>query len=273
MKNFLTIIALTILLISCRIEQIPSRPKVRDNRVTYTFTRNPKPLDNRIVLVNAGQLSRSELSTLLDSINNYSPRVVGIDVVFQAPSDNPHADSLLEISLSRIKNLVFARSEFSITKSRYSRYGTVGHTLLNLDANTQICESFNPIKHFSDKEYHSFAIEVVNAFNPELTRNLDQANEMSIDYSGNILDYGATTFGTRFLALNKWDIDNGNFDPSTFNDKIVILTYLGDEFGDKAFYKGPSFISPFNETFRQAHPDMWLGVIHANIVSMLLDQK
>lgn len=271
MKNLLTLFILSIFLTSCRVEQFPNSPKGRE-RAKYTFTRSPKPLDDRIVLVNIGQLNRTELSILLDSINAYSPRVVGIDVVFQAESKNQRADSLLEISFSKIKTLVFARTETFFTMPRYSRYGAEGHTFLNRNEYSQICESFNPTKDFFNKEYQSFAIEVANAFNPESIQNLDLTKEISIDYSGNILDYGSTNFGTRFLAFDKLDIDRGLY-PSTLKDKIVILTYLGDEVGDMAFYKGASFISPFNETFRQAHPDMWLGVIHANIVSMLLDQK
>jgi len=62
-----------------------------------------------------------------------------------------------------------------------------------------------------------------------------------------------------------------NFDPSLFKDRIVIMGFLGDHFGDPAWED--KYFSPLNKSVAgRANPDMFGPVIHANSIIMILNE-
>src|SRR5262245_35485360 len=52
------------------------------------------PIDKRIVVVNTGHLDRAQLGFLLEKVSSYKPKVIGIDIYFQAAKE-PDKDSIL----------------------------------------------------------------------------------------------------------------------------------------------------------------------------------
>ena len=62
-----------------------------------------------------------------------------------------------------------------------------------------------------------------------------------------MLDYGATKFGTKFAALDVYDVFGGNYVPEMIEGKIVIIfCYLGKYLGDRESLEDKYF-TPLNE--------------------------
>jgi CHASE2 domain-containing sensor protein len=103
-----------------------------------------------------------------------------------------------------------------------------------------------------------------------LDRNVD---EELINFRGNVIDYGLTTYGTRFFALDWYQVlDTMMYTPDLLKDKIVLLGFLGQNFDDRTTTEDKYF-TPMNEKYTgRANPDMYGVVIHANIISMILNQ-
>jgi len=63
----------------------------------------------------------------------------------------------------------------------------------------------------------------------------------------------------------------GNVLPELFRDNIVLMGYLGDYIGDPSW--DDKFFTPLNKVVGgRANPDMFGPVVHANIVSMILEE-
>ena len=62
-----------------------------------------------------------------------------------------------------------------------------------------------------------------------------------------------------------------DFVPEVFRDKIVILGFLGEKIGDPSW--ADKFYTPLNKKLAgKSNPDMFGVVVHANIVSMILNK-
>jgi len=93
-----------------------------------------------------------------------------------------------------------------------------------------------------------------------------------INYRGNVLDYGATKFGNKYYALDVPDVFEENFVPDMIEGKVVMFCYLGKYLGDRESLEDKYF-TPLNQTYAgRAFPDMYGGVVHANIISMILNE-
>jgi len=93
-----------------------------------------------------------------------------------------------------------------------------------------------------------------------------------INYRGNVIDFGATKFGNKYYALDVQDVFTSSYVPEIIEGKVVIFCFLGEVLGDQENLQD-KFFTPLNETYvGRAFPDMYGGVIHANIVSMILNE-
>jgi CHASE2 domain-containing sensor protein len=91
-----------------------------------------------------------------------------------------------------------------------------------------------------------------------------------INFRGNMADfYNQSNYKLAFYAIDVNQIFEGSFLPGMIKDKVVILGFLGNEFGDPSWED--KFYTPLNlKMAGKANPDMFGPVIHANIVSMIL---
>lgn len=86
------------------------------------------------------------------------------------------------------------------------------------------------------------------------------------------MDFGQTAFGTRYFVLDMMDVFEGNFSEDLFQGKVVIMCFMGKELGDQET-RIDRYFTPLNKNYLgKSEPDMWGGVIHANIVSMILEE-
>ncbi|MEM9895209.1 MAG: CHASE2 domain-containing protein [Bacteroidota bacterium] len=249
--------------------------------------------DQNILMVNVALESRAGISILIDSISKYDPAVIGVDLIFEYLKEDTLGDLMLADAFGRVENLVMVNKltykhntiDFDMQDSvawshpLFTFNARPAFANLITDAEVQedlkMCREFYPQLSTMDGENHlSFAVTLASYLDSAKAQKfLNRDNEIEvINYKGNVLDYGATKFGNKYFALDVYDIYSGNFFPDIIKDKIVIFCFLGEELGDRENFED-KFFTPLNETYiGRAFPDMYGGVIHANIVSMILNE-
>ncbi len=246
--------------------------------------------DQDIVLVNIAFESRASIAMMVDSISQHNPAVIGVDTFFDFPKEDTLGDMMLMESFGRVENLVLVTQlfynletdEFDSIRTSWPWFtwnSDSAHANLVTDAGVQedlkMCRTFTPVLTMADgTEQQAFAVRLASYFAPEkVDRFLETAREEEIiNYRGNVLDYGATKFGTKFAALDVQDVFLGNYVPEMIEGKVVIFCYLGNYLGDRESLQDKYF-TPLNEVYiGRALADMFGGVVHANIVSMILNE-
>ncbi len=249
--------------------------------------------DENVVLINVGLEPRGGIAILLDSISKYDPAVIGVDLFFRRQKEDTFGDIMLMEALGRVENLVMVTklnqtlfiedfNEFDTVEWSHPMFTWNAHpAFANLvtDADVQedlkMCRTFAPQIETTDGENQvAFAVKMASFVDSlKAQKFLDRGHEEEvINYRGNVLDYGATRFGNKYFALDTYEVYNGAFVGDIIKDKVVIFCFLGEELGDRENFED-KFFTPLNETYvGRAFPDMYGGVIHANIVSMILNE-
>jgi len=255
--------------------------------LVFSSIRETPEIDQNVILVNIGDLSRREIARELKIINEYDPAIIGIDSYFWSLKEDSLGDILLKRSLSDIENLVLVNKLVynKLTETydsvRYSHpFFNLGESgFANLESNAvnqydfKVCRSFPPKVTIKGEVIPSFSVKIVEAYSEDKAQKfLDRGNDYeTINYRGNIIDYGQTKYGGRYTALDVVDVFQRRFKPELIKDKIVIFGYLGDNFSDRSWED--KFFTPLNVKYAgRSNPDMFGAVIHANIVSMILNE-
>jgi CHASE2 domain-containing sensor protein len=261
--------------------------------IVFSDTIREEPTtDTSIVLVNFGNLSRRGIAREIEIIAAQKPKALGIDCSFRVLK-NPEEDSLLEEALGKVENLVlYSKLGFLDDRDenfdtimychpRFRQYGSSGFCNLITPTKSRdeykICRTFTPRDSVKGHEEFAFAVEIarmvdtakVNAF---LARN--NSVEL-INFRGN---------RNMFYSLDAGDVlgsDQENTGetaaplPVNLKDKIVIMGFMGPDFGPSAdLTRDDKFHTPMNPNYAgKAYPDMFGVVIHANIISMILNGK
>lgn len=257
--------------------------------VVYSQIREPLPVQEDIVLVNIGTLPRAGIAELVNIINKHNPKVIGVDTFFRVPKDSI-GDAMLEDAFANVGNLVLVNKliynpetdsfdSLDVTLPRFTKHGDVAFAnLIAPGAKTQ--EDLKNTRQFAVQEeaagevYEAFGVKLVEKYAPEKAEKfIARGNDVEvINYRGNVMDFGATRYGTTFFALDIPDIFMENFDPSIIEDKIVIMCFMGSQLGDRQSTED-KYYTPINAKYAgRSDADMFGGVIHANIVAMLLNE-
>jgi CHASE2 domain-containing sensor protein len=148
----------------------------------------------------------------------------------------------------------------------------------------KVCKSFVPKVMVNGKPEYAFSVNIAMLYDSVKTRKFLARNleEEIINFRGNfeIPDVKVKSLREEMQATSEfrvlcYAIDwpallNGDYLPTMFEDKIVILGFLGNYFGDPAWED--KFFTPLNtKVAGRANPDMFGLVVHANIVSMILN--
>lgn len=246
--------------------------------------------DQDVVLVNIAAEPRASIAMMVDSISQYNPAVIGIDTFFDFPKEDTLGDLMLMEAFGRVENLVLVTQplynietdEFDSLRTSWPMFtwnSDSAHAVLVTGADEQedlkMCREFTPTVEMSDGSIQeAFAVKLASYFAPEKAKKfVERGNFVEvINYRGNVLDYGATKFGTKFAALDVPDVFYGNYVPEMIEGKVIIFCYLGNFLGDRESLEDKYF-TPLNETYiGRAFPDMYGGVVHANAVSMILNE-
>jgi CHASE2 domain-containing sensor protein len=264
--------------------------------IVFSQLRESPTGEEDIVLVNIGMENREGISYLINIINQYNPKVIGVDTFFKSPKDSI-GDLLLEEAFASVENLVLvSKNDYRFdpiegedenlpfdtviySQPRFSQYGKSASANFITEAADQddlkMCRAFAPKETINGEENYHLAVQLAMEFAPEKAMKFlarDKDVEI-INYKGNVFDYGATKFGTTFYALDIGDVYDGNFTPDLIEGKIVIFCYLGNYLGDRQALED-KYYTPLNDKYvGKAHPDMFGGVVHANVLAMILNEN
>lgn len=249
------------------------------------------PADDEIVVVNFAYENREGIAYMIDILEQYDPAVIGVDVTFNERKEYQE-DSLFHLVLKSYDNIVLG-SELRMFNEKTEQFDTLllpvdylsenaDFGFVNLLTNAENQEDLKSCREFvtrqyvkgMEKEQYAFAIKLAQYKDPEKVQKfLDRGNEIEvINYKGNIISFNQTDFGTRYYVLDVHDVFNENFTPDIIRDKVVIMCFFGRYIGDENT-REDLYFTPLNKRYvGKAEPDMFGGVVHANIVSMILQE-
>jgi hypothetical protein len=140
------------------------------------------------------------------------------------------------------------------------------------------CRTFIPKMYMEDgRRELAWSVRIAMLYDSAKTEKFLHRNEDSevINYRGNVPDIHKASnpdFGLRYMYL-EWDqpFDTTQFLTSIVRDKIVLFGFMGADFRDTSW--DDKFITPLNINYAgKTRPDMYGVVVHANIISMILNE-
>ena len=245
--------------------------------IVYSKLLEEQPVDTNIVLVNIGNLSRNELSEEISVLNKFNPAVIGIDAFFEAEKD-PVSDSLLSRAFSNCRNLVMVDKLDSFNENT-NRYGSIRSSITkfsrfskggfaNLPNDDEVgfrtIREFRPLVKVRDSTALAFSSMITSIYDKNAFQYLSQRGNQNevINFRGNY---------NRFYFLDAYQFAEPGVDLSFIKDKILLMGYMGPDLNTKTFED--VFFTPLNDRYAgKSFPDMYGIVIHANIISMILNR-
>lgn len=244
----------------------------------YAFTTFDQDsyFEDDIVLVNLGNLNRSEIAQLIDSIAAHTPRVIGLDALFYR-AKNPLQDVQLFNAIQRAGNVVLSckldslneEGNHSVIREPYSLFGSVStsayaNLITGLDDGFRTSRTITPKEIVNDSVVWSFPSVLAQQYNPSAFKTLNERkyDVEVINWVGNV---------NCFFRFHWTDVFKGGETLDVLKDKIVIVGYLGPRMGEVLDFED-AFFTPLNENpVGRAFPDMYGPVVHANALSMMLN--
>ena len=231
-------------------------------------------LDSTIVIINIGDLDREGLAMLIDKTASYGPRAIGLDVWMEEARE-PAKDSFMQAVVSRTPNLVLAsRFKGAADKDEgvyFSNYfkpyasGTEGYVNF-FDEEIATLRIWNPtlkvrIDSTTKIRHPSFVYSLLRLYDSAILKTLPSKKKEIINYTRRTHQY-------QIIEPN--DLLFDKVDTSAIRGRIALLGYINTDptnIDDKKF-------TPMNEKFYgKTVPDMNGIVVHANIISMVLEKN
>jgi CHASE2 domain-containing sensor protein len=239
------------------------------NDITYAkLGKGKETPDPRIVIVNIGHLNRGSLAELIEKVSSMKPKVMGLDVYFDGERE-PDQDSLLRSVFLKTKNLV-AASRQSYNKENDKIFVVKDHFddanhlkgFVNVDADTiGTVRIYSPFAKIGDKKTLHFTSAIVHEFNKAAFKKLESRHKKQ-----EIINYSRRTYD--YQPIESDQLMQDSITENHIRDKIVLFGYVNqkpDDIEDKKF-------TPMNVEFAgKTKPDMNGVIVHANIISMVLD--
>jgi CHASE2 domain-containing sensor protein len=262
---------------------------------------NDVKFDDRVVLVNIGDRPRSETARQILTLLQYEPAVIGIDALFYGPNIHPDdsirhlglsGDDLLEIAFSKAPRLVLVGEAEGYDEKtnrwdslhrpydRFARHVAVSYanTVTDEDGG-ELFNTWRRIKpqfHLKDStRIDCFAGKVVSFYDSSVYAEfIGRGNDIEdIYFKGNIPNALDTANAAKYAVLDVDDVLQENFTPDAIRGKIVLMGYMGTEY-TSTHWDTDKFYTPLNpKPVGRTWPDMYGVVIHANIISMMLDRN
>ena len=154
-----------------------------------------------------------------------------------------------------------------------------GYVNLTSDATHQedikYCRELPPMVMVDGKPELAFSVKMAMLYDPDKTSAfLMRGNETeTINFRGNTPDlYEASSYSGRYQFLDaEQALDTAQFSGEMIRDKVVIFGFHGTDLYDRSWED--KFFTPLNQKYAgRARPDMYGVVIHANAVSMILNE-
>ncbi len=243
--------------------------------------------DERIVMVNFGVIPREGIARQIEIINQYNPKVIGLDATFDFERSWEEDSALVRV-LSETDNIVLAENlQYDFEENvlpplqpplHLKQDNHLGFVDLLTNAVSQedlkMCRDFLTHEEIEGETHYALSVKMAMAFDSAKTKRfLARGNNIeTINYKGNVISYVSSQYGGKYFVLDVHDIFEENFTEDLLKDKIVIMCHLGAYLGDPNTNEDRYF-TPLNKNYvGKAEHDMFGGVVHANIVSMILDE-
>lgn len=276
--------------------------------IAFSQLRSDPALDTNIVIVNIGPLDRGGIGEQIKIISRFQPKVIGLDIIFSckeglydsvncpqfydtagnekfAGAIRSFKNIVLVKRLTQSDSLVHAAGDIDLydsiehTDARLRQHAFEGYANLETEAAHQedlkSCRRFNPAIDVNGTTHYAFGVMMAMLYDSaKATRFLERGNYSEIiNYRGNVVDWhGASHFAGRYMVLD-WDqaLDTTTFMAEMLRGKIVMLGSLGNDLRDTSW--DDKFFTPLNKIYAgKSRPDMYGVVVHANIVSMILNE-
>lgn len=265
--------------------------------VVFSRLRVTPKADTNVVLVNIGNLTRREIAQEINIVSQFKPKEIGIDVRFLSPKPDTLGDLMLSEAIKNAGNVVLG-DKLEKYDSVTGNFDSLGYSIpmfsknamdnafVNMITDNKASEQsqfkmtriFTPqvfLKGDPNNDQLAFTVRLAQIYSPEkVKRFLKRNNQVEvINYRGDIRKSGYDgQIGPQFTALDIPELFSGNFEPSVFKNKIVLLGFMGSNFQSQSWED--KFYTPMNAQYAgKANPDMYGVVIHANIISMILNQE
>jgi CHASE2 domain-containing sensor protein len=264
----------------------------------YKFAemRTNNNVDTNIILINIKQSDNLELANILSYLNNFAPKVIGIEKLIKK-SDLPQNDSLLAKAIRNSKNIILAENLIQFSKDNNifnsaelsdsifscsnvetglkpvsTKQTDSGKINNNLGFNNLVfgdesekenitIRKFYPELPFGREKAISFATLIAWYYNPESVEQLFVRHNKSetINYRGDNRQFV-------FIEANKID----EVDTTQFKDKIILLGIA--DINSVRHNLRELYFTPMNlRSGGRSLPDMYGLEIQANIISMILE--
>ena len=274
--------------------------------------------EDRIVIVNIGNLSRAGIAEQIRIISKYKPKVIGIDSYFNCEGGirdmrncpqllDTMGNLLLSNAIQEAGNVVLVSKfhqsmasfktgaidvydsmEFSdpifqdFAESGFANLPTANKAVYQEDV--KICRAFVPKMKIGEREELAFSVKLAMLYDSVKTMDFLKRGKESelVNFRGNVevqdvriasirsKDIATTERPVMFFTLDVDQVLNEKFDTAIIPGRIVIFGYLGSYLGDPAW--NDKFFTPLNKKVAgRANPDMFGVVVHANILSMILN--
>ena len=234
------------------------------------------PVDSSIVLINIGDLERHHIARQLEIVNQYNPKVIGIDAFFREEKE-PYLDDPLEKALSEIDNLVLVtkivhynaetdtHDSVETSHDRFNQWAFNGYAnFITAEDNFRTVRTFTPKEKLHDSVQYSFAVEVAQKVAPDKVKILIERNNRQ-----EIINFRRNT--DKYITLGVIDVFKNQDSLHFIEDKIVLFGFMGPDVISPT--DGDIFFTSLNENFvGKSYPDMYAVVVHANIISMIMDE-
>ncbi len=258
--------------------------------------------DERIVLINIGNLPREGIAEELRIINKYQPKVIGLDSFFRKlKKDNPAGDSLFLETLKEVDNLVMVTQvsykegslepdketpTFDTLETSYKGFmqhaeggfanlitaSTRKHVLTSdLAGGLATCRTFSPQETLKDgtKEL-AFGVKLTELYDSTKARKfLNRKKDVEyINFRGNHEKFAMLDF----MQLFEMEAAGAEEELTrVLKDNIVLLGFMGATIDSHSVID--KFYTPLNPKYiGKSEYDMYGVVVHANIISMILNE-
>jgi CHASE2 domain-containing sensor protein len=235
--------------------------------------------DTDIVIVQVAN-DRDSIAAQINLIQKYTPKVIGIDAVFNREGEDHLADIKLVEAISKYNNIILAsRVEIDSNSGKVGfinnffedkNYPFQSGYINFLGNKFSVIRNYPPFYKTSDSVYMSFSTALTKIYSPEKFAKLKKRRNKTeiINYTGNLESY--TNLSKEQLAEG----DTTNQLGSLLRGKIVLLGYFVKESPLTPLVIEDLHFSPVNERISgKSYPDMYGVVMHANILSMVLNEN
>lgn len=235
-------------------------------------------VDTNIVIVNTKGLDNLRIAGLIQILNDYKPKVIGLENILKKGTNSIVNEKLFQ-AVSQAKSIVLGcslanyDSQLNIYHSIYKpddiflNQAQIGFTNLIFGNKTKLntVREINPVLKVANRSEFAFAVKVAGLFNHEAAREfLDRQNEKEIiNYRGD-----QTKF---YLIDDPMELINRTIPAEMIFQKIVLLGKINTKSSGNNF--NDVYFTPMDSSYTGRYfPYIYGILIQANIVSMIINK-